>query len=138
MGTLAPSCRAKRGFDGTEVHIAHSYLLHQFLSPLYNKRDDEYGGSFENRLRFTREVIDEVRRRSGRRLGGRHPADALRLHPGGLDVERRDAQTATAARGRRARSTTSTSAPPGYHNIHMAIQPSDEPDGFLVDLVARR
>ena len=53
------------GFDGTEVHIAHSYLLHQFLSPVYNKRDDEYGGSLENRLRFTREVIDEVRRRTG-------------------------------------------------------------------------
>ena len=49
------------GFDGTEVHISHSYLLHQFLSPLYNKREDEYGGSFENRLRFAREVIDEVR-----------------------------------------------------------------------------
>ena len=53
------------GFDGTEVHIAHSYLLHQFLSPVYNKRDDEYGGSLENRLRFAREVIDEVRRRTG-------------------------------------------------------------------------
>ena len=53
------------GFDGTEVHISHSYLLHQFLSPVYNKRDDEYGGSFENRLRFAREVIDEVRRRTG-------------------------------------------------------------------------
>ena len=53
------------GFDGMEVHIAHSYLLHQFLSPVYNKRDDEYGGSLENRLRFTREVIDEVRRRIG-------------------------------------------------------------------------
>src|SRR5262245_45225159 len=38
------------GFDGTEVHISHSYLLHQFLSPLYNKRTDDYGGSFENRL----------------------------------------------------------------------------------------
>jgi 2,4-dienoyl-CoA reductase-like NADH-dependent reductase (Old Yellow Enzyme family) len=40
-------------------------LLHQFLSPLYNKREDEYGGSFENRLRFAREVIAEVRRRAG-------------------------------------------------------------------------
>ena len=53
------------GFDGTEVHIGHSYLLQQFLSPLYNKRDDGYGGSLANRLRFAREVIDEVRARVG-------------------------------------------------------------------------
>ena len=61
------------GFDGTEVHISHSYLLHQFLSPLYNKRTDEYGGSFENRLRFAREVIDggAPPRRLG--LGRRRP-----------------------------------------------------------------
>ena len=49
------------GFDGTEVHISHSYLLHQFLSPMYNKRTDEYGGSLENRLRFAREVIPAAR-----------------------------------------------------------------------------
>jgi len=59
---VAAALRAARegGFDGTEVHISHSYLLHQFLSPVYNKRTDEYGGSFENRLRFAREVIDEL------------------------------------------------------------------------------
>jgi 2,4-dienoyl-CoA reductase-like NADH-dependent reductase (Old Yellow Enzyme family) len=45
-----------------ELHAAHGYLLHEFLSPLSNRRDDEYGGSFENRLRFTCEVVDAVRR----------------------------------------------------------------------------
>jgi 2,4-dienoyl-CoA reductase-like NADH-dependent reductase (Old Yellow Enzyme family) len=45
-----------------ELHAAHGYLLHEFLSPLSNRRDDEYGGSFENRVRFTREVVDAVRR----------------------------------------------------------------------------
>jgi 2,4-dienoyl-CoA reductase-like NADH-dependent reductase (Old Yellow Enzyme family) len=50
------------GFDLVEVHAAHGYLLHQFLSPLSNDRDDEYGGSFENRTRLVREVVDEVRR----------------------------------------------------------------------------
>jgi len=54
--------RADRlGFDGVEVHAAHGYLLHQFLSPLGNRRDDRYGGSLENRLRFPLEVFDTVR-----------------------------------------------------------------------------
>lgn len=49
------------GFDTVEVHAAHGYLLHQSLSPLSNTRDDEYGGSFENRTRLTREVVEAVR-----------------------------------------------------------------------------
>jgi 2,4-dienoyl-CoA reductase-like NADH-dependent reductase (Old Yellow Enzyme family) len=52
----------KLGFDGIEVHGAHGYLLHQFLSPLANKRDDEYGGSLENRMRFPLEVFSAVRK----------------------------------------------------------------------------
>jgi 2,4-dienoyl-CoA reductase-like NADH-dependent reductase (Old Yellow Enzyme family) len=50
------------GFDLVEIHAAHGYLLHEFLSPLSNQRTDEYGGSFENRVRFLLEVVDEVRR----------------------------------------------------------------------------
>jgi 2,4-dienoyl-CoA reductase-like NADH-dependent reductase (Old Yellow Enzyme family) len=49
------------GFDVVEVHAAHGYLLHQFLSPLSNRRDDEYGGSLEARMRFPLEVVDAVR-----------------------------------------------------------------------------
>ncbi len=51
------------GFDLLEVHAAHGYLLHEFLSPLSNERTDEYGGSFENRCRLLLEVVREVRRR---------------------------------------------------------------------------
>lgn len=50
------------GFEVIELHGAHGYLGHQFLSPLSNHRTDEYGGSFENRTRFMREVVTEVRR----------------------------------------------------------------------------
>ncbi len=49
------------GLDGIELHGAHGYLLHQFLSPLSNAREDEYGGSLENRMRFPLEVFDAVR-----------------------------------------------------------------------------
>ncbi len=52
---------ARLGLDGLEVHAAHGYLLHQFLSPLANQRTDEYGGSLENRMRFPLEVFDAVR-----------------------------------------------------------------------------
>ena len=54
--------RAERcGLDAIELHMAHGYLLHQFLSPIANHRDDGYGGSFDNRIRFPLEVFDAVR-----------------------------------------------------------------------------
>jgi 2,4-dienoyl-CoA reductase-like NADH-dependent reductase (Old Yellow Enzyme family) len=52
---------AQFGIDAVQLHGAHGYLLHQFLSPLSNRRDDEYGGSLENRMRFPLEVFDAVR-----------------------------------------------------------------------------
>jgi 2,4-dienoyl-CoA reductase-like NADH-dependent reductase (Old Yellow Enzyme family) len=58
----AAAARAARlGLDGLEIHMAHGYLLHEFLSPLANRRSDDYGGSLENRMRFPLEVFGAVR-----------------------------------------------------------------------------
>ena len=76
------------GFDGIELQIGHSSLIRQFLSPATNFREDEYGGSFENRLRFCQELIDAVRKAVGPdfTLGVRLNADEM--HPkGGLTLE---------------------------------------------------
>lgn len=61
------ACCRDAGYDGVEIHLAHGYLLHQFMSRYYNRRGDEYGGSFENRMRFPVEVIRAVREAVGPR-----------------------------------------------------------------------
>jgi len=82
------------GYDALEVHAAHGYLLHQFLSPLSNQRADEYGGSLENRARLLRRVVEVVRSTwpTDRPLFVR--VSATDWEPGGLDI----AQTVEIAR----------------------------------------
>jgi 2,4-dienoyl-CoA reductase-like NADH-dependent reductase (Old Yellow Enzyme family) len=97
----ASATRAARiGVDLIQLHAAHGYLLHQFLSPLSNHREDEYGGSLENRMRFPLEIFDAVR--------ARFPAEkpvSIRISgtdwvDGGWDVEQTQAfATALEARG---------------------------------------
>ncbi len=60
FGTAAKNAVAA-GFDLVEIHAAHGYLIHSFYSPLSNTRTDEYGGSYENRTRFLKEIVEEVR-----------------------------------------------------------------------------
>lgn len=62
---IAAQHAIQAGFDMVEIHGGHSYLLDQFLSPLYNKRTDEFGGSYENRARFARLVVEAVRKAVG-------------------------------------------------------------------------
>lgn len=62
QGFVDAALRAQRmGIEAIEVHSAHGYLLHEFLSPIANQRDDDYGGNFENRIRFPLEVFAAVR-----------------------------------------------------------------------------
>jgi len=59
----AAALRAKKaGFRVLEIHAAHGYLIHEFLSPLSNRRNDEYGGSFENRIRLLTEIVEVVKK----------------------------------------------------------------------------
>jgi NADPH2 dehydrogenase len=75
------------GFDGVELHGAHGYLINQFTNTLWNHRTDEYGGSFENRLRFPSEIIKAIRKQCGPefilgcRIGANTPAldDGIRV-----------------------------------------------------------
>src|SRR6267142_1882542 len=77
FASAAVRCR-DAGFDGVQVHLAHGYLLSQFLTPHTNRRTDEWGGSPQNRARLAREVVREVRRRVG-------PNTALLLKLNGHD-----------------------------------------------------
>jgi len=70
VGGFARSARnmQRAGFDGVEIHAAHSYLISEFLTPAYNRRSDEYGGPLPNRMRLLREVLDAVRVEVGREI----------------------------------------------------------------------
>lgn len=83
---LAAERVVKAGFDGVELHGAHGYLLNQFFSPLINKREDEFGGSLENRMRFPLLVGEKVRRcLKGKLLLYRLGSDDLA--PMGINIE---------------------------------------------------
>ncbi|MFQ5830352.1 MAG: FAD-dependent oxidoreductase [Candidatus Methylomirabilia bacterium] len=75
------------GFDAVELHGAHGYLLHQFLTPLANQRTDEYGGDLRGRARFALEVVRRVRERVGRDFPILFKLSAEDRLPGGLVLE---------------------------------------------------
>jgi 2,4-dienoyl-CoA reductase-like NADH-dependent reductase (Old Yellow Enzyme family) len=78
---------ARLGLDGIEIHAAHGYLLHQFLSPLANQRRDRYGGSLENRMRFPLEVFETVRAEFAPQRPVWVRISATDWVPGGWDVD---------------------------------------------------
>ena len=74
------------GVDAVEIHMAHGYLVSSFLSPRTNKRVDEFGGSFENRLRFPKLIIEEIQKATEGKLAILARLNASDEMPGGLDV----------------------------------------------------
>ncbi len=80
--------RAKNaGLDGVEVHGGHGYLVSQFISPIFNKRIDEYGGDLLSRMRFALEIIDEIRSKAGKGYPVWIRISAEDQLPGGIELE---------------------------------------------------
>lgn len=88
-GEFAETARLceQAGFDAIEVHMGHGYLLNQFLSPLSNKRRDDYGGSPENRARFPAEILAAVKAATGGRLAILAKINLFDGAPGGATVD---------------------------------------------------
>lgn len=118
IGDFVQGARLAReaGFDAVEIHMGHGYLLSQFISPLYNKRRDEYGGSLENRLRFPRQVLRAVLDAVGNDLavlckysitdgvtGGNRPEDGVAI---ARQLEREGAHMLVLSAGMNAESIT--------------------------------
>jgi 2,4-dienoyl-CoA reductase-like NADH-dependent reductase (Old Yellow Enzyme family)/thioredoxin reductase len=77
----------RAGFDGVEIHGAQGHLIQEFVSPFSNVRTDDYGGTFENRVRFPLEIIEAVRERTGPDFIIGYRMGAQEMSPGGLTVE---------------------------------------------------
>ena len=89
VGDFARAAKRARalGFDAIELHMAHGYLMHQFLSPIANRRSDEWGGSLENRMRFPIAVYQAVREAVGTSMAVGVRVSATDWVEGGWDVE---------------------------------------------------
>jgi 2,4-dienoyl-CoA reductase-like NADH-dependent reductase (Old Yellow Enzyme family)/thioredoxin reductase len=123
------------GFDGVEISAVHGYLLHQFLSPIYNKRTDAYGGDLDGRSRLLHEVVAAVREA----VGGDFTVGVRLVLTDGIEgaLTIDDA----AAVGRRLRDEGHVDylnvSAGGYHNLFLSSAPPDLPDGWLVEDVGR-
>lgn len=84
---LAAKRSVEAGFDAVEIHAAHGYLIHQFLSPLTNQRSDEYGGSLENRARLLLEIVAAVRTQVGEHFPILVRFSATDYHPDGWTAQ---------------------------------------------------
>jgi 2,4-dienoyl-CoA reductase-like NADH-dependent reductase (Old Yellow Enzyme family)/pyruvate/2-oxoglutarate dehydrogenase complex dihydrolipoamide dehydrogenase (E3) component len=118
------------GFDGTEIHMANGYLMHQYLSRTYNKRTDEYGGSLENRMRYPLEILKAVRANTGKRFAVGIRLCADEMFPGGMgaeecaDMAKRFVETGLV--------DYISLAGGSYHAYSYEVPPEDLPEGWLI------
>ena len=124
------------GVDGVEVHGAHSYLVGQFLSRAYNKRDDAYGGSVANRARFALEVGEAIRARAGAdfTLGIRLSYDEF-LGDAGIVPEETDETLDLLATSGLFDFFSITAG--GYHTLHRVVAPTGSPKGEFLAFARR-
>lgn len=126
--------RAKAaGFDGVQIHGAHGYLVHQFLSPLSNKRNDKYGGDSERRMRFPLEIVRQIRAAVGSDFVIGYKISAEDRLEGGLKL---DETTAFAQRLQDAGVDVLEVSAGTYAQMHHMIPPMMLPQGYLVPLAA--
>lgn len=126
------------GCDGVEIHGAHGYLINEFLSPFSNKREDEYGGSLENRMRFLIEIMRDVRAKTGNKIpiSVRFSADEF-LSVVGIPMPYIDiAEGVRIAKEIEAEGADAINVSCGtYETMNMAIEPISFPQGWRRDFV---
>ncbi len=122
-------------FDAIEVPFSHGYLIHQFLSPHTNRRDDEYGGSFENRLRFGREVIAAVREAVGEDFPIIVRMNAQDYVDGGLTIE--DAEELAFALEEIGVDALSITSGTMCESVPYCLYPTGTPRAHLLPMAAR-
>ena len=125
------------GLDGIEIHAAHSQLLGEFLSPAFNKRKDEYGGSIENRCRIILEISSAIRKAVGRDfpLGLRLSFDEY-LGDAGITGDQSEKQIRIFSESKLFDFYDISGG--GYHNLHIAVAPMGTvTEGFLASSAAR-
>jgi 2,4-dienoyl-CoA reductase-like NADH-dependent reductase (Old Yellow Enzyme family)/thioredoxin reductase len=123
------------GFDALEIPYSHGYLIHQFLSPHTNHREDEYGGTFENRLRFGEEVIDAVREQVGDDFPIVVRLNAHDYVEGGLTIE----DAVEIARGLEMLKVNAISVTSGTmcESVPYCLYPTGTPKANLLPMAAR-
>lgn len=123
------------GIDGVELHAAHSYLLGQFLSPAYNRREDEYGGSPRNRARIIVEAARAIRERVGDDfvIGVRMSFDEWLGEHGITQEASEEIVDELVSNGIDLINVSSG----GYHSMQYAVAPIDTPEGYMQPLARR-